>query len=1027
MRARPSKHARWAAIPVAVTGLCGLVAATAGSAAQGPQAAPAAGGDRPSAAALERELGPGVDVKLHRETGFVRFIGTEPGQPIDRPDGVARGASPDAIARAFVEEQGKELGFVDGAESARVTRTVATPYGAAVRLRQTVGGVPVLGGELTLNLDRDGDVLSALGEAEPVAGIDVSPAVQPEDARESARAAVAKGAGVAPGALEVGEPRLAIYDSRLLGGPGLGAPALVWRVQVAATDGQPVKQLVLVDAHLGVVAEAINEIHAALDRRVCDAANTSDRYPCEPPFDRAEGDAPTGQPDIDNAYDYSGDTYDFFFDRFGYDSLDGAGFPLHSTVRWCDPFFGCPFPNAFWDGSQMVYGEGFAVDDVVGHELSHGLTEFNSNLFYHYQSGAINESLSDVFGELIDLTNGSGNDSPGVRWLVGEELGAIRNMENPPAFFDPDQMTSPHYFPGPDDEGGVHFNSGVNNKATYLMTDGATFNGQTVTGLGIDKVARLYFTVETAMLTSASDYRDLGSALNQACANLIGIEGFTAADCVEVDEATLATEMHLDPPAASAPEAPVCGQSESVIDIFSDDLENPASGNWAHAPIAGEDHWYYPQNDNPFGFPATYATSGTTNFWGYNAPVVGDSAIELTHDVSVPAGTTYLRFNHAYAFEFSSSVFWDGGVVEYSTDGGSTWNDANALGMDNGYGGTITDQGVNPLAGRKAFTAESKGYISSRIDLSSLAGQDVRFRFRIGTDDTVDNYGWFIDDVEVYRCASTPDAPTVGGTDPDSPANDNSPLVHGIAPEHTTVNLFAGGACAGAPTASGSAAAFAGPGISISVADDSESLIRAQATDGPLTSPCSDPISYVEDSTASAAPRLDATDPSSPSSDRRPRVVGRAEPGSRVELFTNGSCSGEPAASGSAAALRDPGLAISVADGSTTTITAIATDAAGNSSPCSKPILYAERTFCAGRVATAVGTSARDVIEGTPGRDVIAGRGGNDVLRGLRGGDRLCGGAGKDRLAGGPGRDRLRGGSGRDALDGGPGRDVELR
>ncbi len=89
-----------------------------------------------------------------------------------------------------------------------------------------------------------------------------------------------------------------------------------------------------------------------------------------------------------------------------------------STVRFCDlpvtPQRPCPFPNAFWNGSQMVYGEGFAAaDDVVGHELTHGVTDFSADLFYYFQSGAINESLSDVFGEFIDQTQPAGRPRRG--------------------------------------------------------------------------------------------------------------------------------------------------------------------------------------------------------------------------------------------------------------------------------------------------------------------------------------------------------------------------------------------------------------------------------------------------------------------------------------------------------------------------------------------------------------------------------------------------------------------------------------
>src|SRR5205823_4808325 len=134
----------------------------------------------------------------------------------------------------------------------------------------------------------------------------------------------------------------------------------------------------------------------------------------------------------------------------------------------------------------MAYGDGYAAaDDVVGHEFSHGFTQFESNLYYYMQSGAINEAMSDIFGEYIDLTDGVGNDDPSVRWLVGEDLpgGAIRNMQDPFYSYQPDSMTSYFYNCTTSDSGGVHTNSGVANKAAFLMTDGGTLNGVTVQGL----------------------------------------------------------------------------------------------------------------------------------------------------------------------------------------------------------------------------------------------------------------------------------------------------------------------------------------------------------------------------------------------------------------------------------------------------------------------------------------------------------------------------------------------------------------
>ena len=294
---------------------------------------------------------------------------------------------------------------------------------------------------------------------------------------------------------------------------------------------------------------------------------------------------------------------------------------LKSTVRYCDPSQTCPYQNAFWNGEQMVYGQGYAAaDDVVGHELRHGVTDFSSHLFYYYQSGAINESLSDVFGELIDQTNGAGNDSAEVKWQVGEDIpggGAIRDMETPGAYGDPDRMTSPNYTADATeaDAGGVHTNSGVNNKAAFLITDGGTFNGRTVTGLGTDKTARIYYEVETAMLTSASDYADLGSALPQACTNLVGTAGITAADCTEVGDAVAATEMGSQPTGRGR------ARSRGARLRRADSCPRACSPTTSRTRAAGTgspgSRWYYPQNPNPYvGWDPTYATSGTMNLWG---------------------------------------------------------------------------------------------------------------------------------------------------------------------------------------------------------------------------------------------------------------------------------------------------------------------------------------------------------------------------------------------------------------------------
>ena len=473
-------------------------------------------------------------------------------------------------------------------------------------------------------------------------------------------------------------------------------------------------------------------------------------------------------PHADAAHLHAANAYDFYDDHHGRDSLNGSGMTIESTVHYA---FG--YVNAFWDGSQMVYGDGAGfplADDVVGHELTHGVTQFESNLLYIFESGAINESFSDVWGEFIDLTNGTGNDSSAVRWLMGEDitgLGAIRSMKNPPTYGDPDRMLSSNYYKGYSDNGGVHTNSGVNNKAAFLLADGGSFNGYTVAPLGITKTAAIYYEAHSNLLAAGSGYFDLYYILYQACQNIIGgPEGVTASDCLEVRDATNATEMNREPAAGYNPDAAAC-PIEATLDqvLFADDMEL-GSANWTFGAISGTSRWARTNSAYvPFYWSAEpYAHSGAYFFYADDFPdEISDSYAAMNSDVVLPE-SAYLRFAHAYWFEWPD---YDGGVLEYSTNGGVNWTDAGSL-FDDGrsYPGAIFSGWDNPLAGQAAFVGETNGWLSSRYNLSSLAGQSVRFRWRMALDSIGYSFGWYVDDVEINVCIGPTGVPALA-----SPAN----------------------------------------------------------------------------------------------------------------------------------------------------------------------------------------------------------------------------------------------------------------
>lgn len=701
------------------------------------------------------------------ETGMVSFIGTDRAHPVSLSGKTALQAvvSPDAAALAYLETYGPLFGLTDPAAELLPTRSRAEAGTSMHRYQQTYRGVPVLGAELIVNLDQANNLLSASGEALPGLAISTSPAVSAEQARAAALQATAKAEKLDLDFLAASEPELVIYDARILGGKTLPGSRLAWRVDVTPTGLYPLNELVLVDAQRGAIMLQFNQIDTALNRAIYDKNNErSNSLPGN--LVKTEGGGAAGFADAEFAYQFAGDTYNFFMTRYGRDSLNRAGMPLISTTRFCtaDPGVDCPYPNAFWNGSQMVYGQGYAsADDVVGHEMAHGITSNESNLFYFYQSGAINEALSDILGEFIDQTNAyTTGDIP---WQLGEGLpgdlsNGIRNMANPQLSSrpQPDRMTSLNYECDTAlyDNGGVHTNSGVANKAAYLMTAGGSFNGQTITGIGVDKAAAIWYKVNTDLLTSASDYADLASALPQACQMLVGTGGMTTADCGEVQKAVLATAMSQPPSGCAALEAPVaCPSGLAVTPLFFDDLENPASGNWTAWINYGGLTWYYPQTLAPYIDDLTYATSGTTNFFADDVLEKTDSVIQMNNAVALPAGQpAYLHFKHAFLTE----TWADGGVVEISIDGGLTWGNLGPQFDVNGYNDRLW-YGSSPLGAMDAFTGSSSGYISSRASLASQAGKAVKVRFNFATDEGVYAYGWFIDDISIYTCTNVSSYP----------------------------------------------------------------------------------------------------------------------------------------------------------------------------------------------------------------------------------------------------------------------------
>jgi bacillolysin len=483
-------------------------------------------------AALELEGAAGArpSISFSALNGAARFLRMPRGHGV--PTSRAAAGSAAQRAAAFLHEFGPRLGLPAAASTVLLEQSGPDRVGMEhVRLQVTHRGVPVWGAQLTVHL-RGGAVVAVHSRAGTTPDIDVSP-------RISARLALAVAARLVADRYEapdatLSEPRLEIFDRSLIDGKP-AEPRLTWLVEARA----PVlRTLVWVDAETAEPLFSLDQVPDALDRRVHENSSGSPGA-----LLRSEGDPPTGNADVDRIYDYSGDTYAYYLSHHSRDSWDAAGAPMVAVAHYTAL-------NSYWVGSFILLGSGIVTDDIVAHEWTHGVTQSTSGLIYFKESGAMNESYSDIFGETVDLGNGAGNDTAQMRWALFEDLvgaNGVRHMYYPHNGIlqpGPEYMSDVPFFACDLDDGyGVHTNSSLGNHAFALMTDGGFHRGYTIVGIGLEKAAAIEYRALTAYLTPSSTYADNYEALLQSCDDLIGTLGITAGDCTRVATALDSVEM----------------------------------------------------------------------------------------------------------------------------------------------------------------------------------------------------------------------------------------------------------------------------------------------------------------------------------------------------------------------------------------------------------------------------------------------------------------------------------------------------
>jgi Zn-dependent metalloprotease len=248
-------------------------------------------------------------------------------------------------------------------------------------------------------------------------------------------------------------------------------------------------------------------------------------------FVRGEGSSPSTDPSVNEAYEAAGATYDFYKAVYDRNSIDDRGLRLDSTVH-----FGVDYDNAFWNGQQMVYGDGDGqiferftkCIDVIGHELTHGVTQYEAGLAYRNQPGALNESMSDVFGSLVKQYVLK-QTADKADWLIGQGLlaknikgVALRSMKAPGTAYDdpllgkdPQPAHMKDYQHITDDNGGVHINSGIPNHAFYVTA-------MEIGGYAWEKAGKIWYVTLRDRLRSGSSFQRAATLTFHVAGELFG-------------------------------------------------------------------------------------------------------------------------------------------------------------------------------------------------------------------------------------------------------------------------------------------------------------------------------------------------------------------------------------------------------------------------------------------------------------------------------------------------------------------------
>jgi Zn-dependent metalloprotease len=724
----------------------------------------------------------GARVTVNQQSGTADFIKF----PIENPL-VINGLTLEEKVSTFLVNYNGIYNLNVSDYSFEVTKTDS--YGLKhVTIIQKRNNVPVFDGKLRFHFNQNEELTAVNGNYIPDIKINTNPTISASQAKSIALSVVEnQNINFSGDPLTAVNTTLYVFQKGLIQND-LERRYLVYEVEVR--NENDVREFLYVNAHDGGIVEQFTGIAHAINRIIYE--DNIDNVVWE------EGDDLPGTLTIwqQNEVIASGHMYNFFKNAFGYTSYDGADAQMRVINN--NPNISCP--NANWNGVSTNYCNGTATDDVIAHEWGHAYTEYTSNLIYAYQSGAINESYSDIWGETIDLLNNyeDADDDNSIRtagcgssdrWRIGEDAsafgGAIRDMWNPPCNGDPGKVTDGQFLCGEADSGGVHINSGIPNHAYAFLVDGGTYNGQTISGIGFTKAVHIFWRAQSEYLMSTSGFNELADALEASCTDLMGInlEGLSTeaptglsgeiiseSDYEQVVKAILAVELRV--PIDFCGYVPILEATDDPCDaainnaIFYEDWEL-GIGSWTVEqlptnPETWESRDWVIENNLPQGRNGQ-AIFGVNPINGNCSTSLQNGIIRLESPViNIPnydSGTFELSFVHNIATEEG----WDGGNIKYSLNGG-VWTVLPSTAFTvNSYNGEIIAlrQGNdNPMQNQEAFTGSDGGATTgswgrSYVNLSAIGltgNSTIQLRWDLGTDGCNGRIGWYVDDISIYNC-----------------------------------------------------------------------------------------------------------------------------------------------------------------------------------------------------------------------------------------------------------------------------------